>query len=105
MSTFNPAEFWPVEPPDPDVSFVKAVGKMIYYGADVAVGENDALPTEPPPPDYYDAVKLILVAWEDAERIKHRLHGFLGCLQLCLQDYLYEVVELGIPFLQFALEL
>lgn len=78
MSTFNPAEFWPVEPPDPDVSFVKAVGKMIYYGADVAVGENDALPTEPPPPDYYDAVKLILVAWEDAERIKHRLHGFLG---------------------------
>ena len=73
-----PAEFWPVEPADPDVSFVKAVGKMIYYGADVAIGENDTLPTEPPLPEYYDTVRLILVAWEDMERVKHQLAGFLG---------------------------
>ena len=73
-----PAEFWPVEPPKPDVSFVTAVGKMIYYGADMAIGANDTLPTEPPPAEYYDIVKLILVAWEDVERVKHQLVGFLG---------------------------
>ena len=73
-----PAELWFVEPPHENRHFVCAVSYMVYQGVDMAVADSDVLPTEPPPPEAYDRVKLIVVDWDDVERVKHHLRGFIG---------------------------
>ncbi len=74
--SIRPAELWFVEPPEPSPAFTHAVGYMLYHGADLAIGESDALPTEPP--DTPDGIKIIVVEWDDIERVKHKLNGFAG---------------------------
>ena len=76
MQSIQPAELWVVEPADKPEQFARAIVCLLNDGVDLAFGEGDTLPTEPP--ESLDGVKMVLVYLEDLPRIQKGLRGFRG---------------------------
>ena len=72
----EPAELWIVAPPSIPAELRMAVAYLVYAGVDIAFGPNDTLAEEPP--ESLDGVRVILVTYDDVERVRQKLRGFRG---------------------------
>ena len=72
----EPAELWIVAPPSIPAELRMAVAYLVYAGVDISFGPGDVLPDQPP--ESLGGIRMILVVYDDVERVRSRLRGFRG---------------------------